>query len=279
MKNISSASLLAALVAFPAMSFAGTPTKAAPAPAAPEPSIFSGDIGFNAMTSSYSRGSILGNHGPSIIPYMDLYATAYEGTGFINKIVLGLNVTEYYMRPGNLYAGTGSHKSWYENDFIPSIALTAGKFTLTESYHVYETPNAPGRNSTFTGLNSSLSFDDGDLMGAFALHPSVTYMQKVSGHGNYFEGAVGPGFSMGNVGVAFPMAIGFNGDSFGGTGTKSGWGYFSYGVKLTYTLPVPKKYGTWTANTGLTAYAKDKKVVGGTSDSDLVLSGGLQVAF
>jgi len=274
---------LATLIALPTLSWAGTTTKA-PAAATPvekiNSSAITGDIGLSVYSVMYSRGSILAKQEPTILPYVDLFATAYEGDGFINKAVISLNITEYYSHTKTVTKV--SNNSWYENDFVPGIALTSGKFTLSESLHIYTTPN-DNTAQTFMGLNTSVSYDDGDLLGALALHPSVTYMQRTNSHGQYFEGGVAPGISSGPLAVGFPLTIGIGEDNF--YGPKDGFAYFSAGVKLTYTLPVPKTYGAWSANVGATYYSKDVAVTeqGGfkdkVKDNDVSYTAGLQINF
>ena len=285
---------LAAIVALPTLSWGGTTTKAAaPAPAEKiNSSAITGDIGVGVYSAMYSRGQILFNQNPTILPYIDLFATAYEGDGFLNKAVLSLNITEYYGH--KKVPGSGSNSSWYENDFIPGIALTFGKVTISESIHWYTSPNNTVGSTTFQGLNSSIGFDDGDLLGAFALHPAFTYMQKMNGHGGYYEISAGPGASSGPISIAFPVALGYGEDGFYGAATgkapKNGFAYFSVGTKITYTLPVPKTYGTWALSAGVTYYSKDTEVTEQSSfvsggnptslkDNDVVASAGLQVNF
>lgn len=248
---------LIASVALPALSWAGAPEKAKSAPAPVEKinsSAITGDIGVSVYTTMYSRGSILFKQNPTILPYLDLAAVVYEGDGFLNKAVLGLNITEYYGHvKGN--DGTKSNAHWYENDLIPSLALTFGKVTITEGYHNYTTPNSTDVNKTFEGLNSSISFDDGDLLGAFALHPSFTYMQRTNAHGQYFEGAVAPGTSLGDLALTLPVTVGIGEQNF--YGPKDGYAYFSVGLNAAYTLPVSKTYGVWKLLAGVTYYSKD----------------------
>ncbi|MEI6871964.1 MAG: hypothetical protein WCL08_06745 [Verrucomicrobiota bacterium] len=292
--HLKSTLALAAIVALPTLSWAGTTTKAA----APTPvekinsSAITGDIGVSVYSAMYSRGQILFNQNPTILPYIDLFGTAYEGDGFLNKAVLSLNITEYYGH--KKVPGSGSNSSWYENDFIPGIALTFGKVTISESIHWYTSPNNTAGSTTFQGLNSSISYDDSDLLGALALHPSFTYMQKINGHGGYYEVSGGPGFSSGPVSLAFPLAVGFGEDGFygaeAGKAPKNGFAYFSVGSKVTYTLPMPKTYGTWALSAGVTYYAKDTKVTEQASfvangspttlkNNDIVGTAGLQLNF
>jgi len=299
-KSVAQICAIAAVVVMPSLSWAGTTSKNVSAPkAAPEKlneSAITGDIGLNVVTAYYSRGIIQSNHAPSLQPYADIFVKAYEGDGFLNKAVFGLGVWESYTdgstkasdpntfvpSVGNKYWQNSAGKaSWYESDFVPSLALTFGKVTITESYLYYSSPN--NQFADFQGLNSKVSFDDSDLLGAFALHPSVTLLHEVDGkagtgsrHGNYWEGAVAPSYSAGPVTVTAPLTIGFGSSKFY---AKDGYGYFSAGLNAAYALPVSKTYGTWTANLGGTVYTLDKDVVGGAASSDVVGQVGLGVAF
>ncbi len=300
-KSVAQICAIAAVVVMPSLSWAGTTSKNVSAPkAAPEKlneSAITGDIGLNVVTAYYSRGIIQSNHAPSLQPYADIFVKAYEGDGFLNKAVFGLGVWESFT-DGSTKAtnskgfpsagakywqtnGVGGKASWYESDFVPSLALTFGKVTITESYLYYSSPS--NQFIDFQGLNSKLSFDDSDLLGAFALHPSVTMLHEVDGkagngsrHGNYWEGAVAPSYTAGPVTITAPLTVGFGSSKFY---AKDGYGYFSAGLNLAYALPVSKTYGTWTANIGGTAYTLDNKVVGGDAASDVVGQVGLGVTF
>jgi len=302
---------IAALVAMPSLSWAGTaPKQIKPikqsAPEKLQESAISGNIGLNVVTSYYYRGILQnggspaqngGKHSPSFQPFADIYFKAYEGDGALNKAVVNISVWESFTNPAAFTGNPniGSKKAWFESDFTPGIALTFGKVTLTETYMVYSYPNNPAA-PTSTNLNSKLSFDDSDLLGAFALHPSITHMVELTGKagaepglgngyraagapiekGHYWEAAVAPGISAGPVAVTFPVALAFGSGKFY---NKDGYAYTSAGINLAYTLPVAKSYGTWTVNTGATYYNTSKVATGNASDNDVVGSVGMAVAF
>ena len=290
---------IAAIVALPAISWAGTPVKeskgAAPAAKLNE-SPLSGDIGMNVVTSYYYHGSIQQKRAPSYQPYADLNIKAYEGDGFLNKAVINLGVWESFTSSASSPVdGLGEKvwhrpKSWVESDLVPGVSLTFGKVTVSEAYQIMLFPNCstPGRSES---LVSKISYDDGDLLGAFALHPAVTFQHEVKGkaamgdpsnditagrHGNYWEGAVAPSFSAGPVTLTLPVAIGFGSAHYY---QKDGYGYFSGGLNVGYALPFPKSMGTWTATAGATYYNLKKTAVGGDTNNDVVGTVGLGVAF
>jgi hypothetical protein len=290
-KSIAHACALAATVALPSLAWAGTETKAktkpapVPAPEKLQESAITGDIGITAVTSYYSRGIIQSNHSASLQPYADINFKAFEGDGFLNKAVISLGIWESFTNQKLAPGIKSSTRSWYESDLTPGIALTFGKVTLTESYLMYFSPN--DSFGDFQGINSKLAYDDSDLLGALALHPSVTFLKELYGNagsgdrkGEYWELAVAPGFSAGAATVTFPVALGAGSNHFY---ARDGYGYVSAGINLAYTLPVSKSYGTWTANVGGTYYNTNKAATAPgdarKADNDVVGSAGIAVAF
>jgi len=296
-KSVAQICAIAAVVALPTLSWAGTSTSKslkasapAPAPQKLQESAITGDIGLNVVTAYYSRGIIQNNHAPSFQPYADIFFKAYEGDGFLNKAVLNISVWNSFTKKSTFSGSTSSTRSWYESDFTPGIALTFGKVTLTESYLIYMSPNDVF--PTAEGLQSKLSFDDSDLLGALALHPSFTHLKELSNKlgttdsvgptagsskgGSYWELAIAPGIAAGPVNLTFPISVAFGSDSFY---QKDGYGYTAAGVNAAYTLPIDKSFGTWTANLGGTYYNLNRTAVGGNAHNDVVGTAGLAVAF
>lgn len=279
----------------PSLSWAGTTTKSvaskAPAPEKLNESFITGDIGLNVVSSYYFHGVMEANHSPSFQPYADIFLKAYEGDGFLNKVVFGIGVWESYNTDAK-YGRTGKNSAWFEHDVTPSVALSFGKVTITETYQFFSSPN--DRFVDSQALNSKLSFDDADLLGAFALHPSVSLTHELDGkqvidgalpgnagfaakHGNYWEAAVAPSYSAGPVTLTLPLVLGFGSQNYY---QRNGYGFFSAGLNVAYTLPISKSYGTWTANAGATYYTIDNNVVGNNNaNRDVVAQGGLGVAF
>jgi len=280
---------VAAVLALPSLSWAGTDTKAkkakAPAPA-PEKvleSAITGDIGLNVVTSYYYHGAIQQNHSASFQPYADINFKAFEGDGFLNKATVNFGIWNSLTNPATNKAWSGP-KSWVESDFTPGVSLTFGKVTLTESFQFMFFPN----NSvpeTSESIVSKLAFDDSDLLGALALHPSITHQHEVSGKaangpvdrkGDYWEVAVAPSIAAGPVTVTAPITVGFGSSKYY---LEDGYAYFSAGVNLGYALPLSKQFGVWTLNLGGTYYNLNKSAVGGNADNDVVGNIGLGVAF
>jgi len=284
----------------PSLSWAGTTSKtvapkaAAPAPEKLNESFITGDLGLNVVSAYYFHGVLQNNHSASYQPYADIFLKAYEGDGFLNKAVFGLGLWESYTDASTIgknkqsykkYSG-GTNSPWFEHDVTPSVALSFGKVTLTETYQFFSSPNNQFADSQ--ALNSKLSFDDSDLLGALALHPSVSMTHELDGkqanstaskHGNYWEGAVAPSYSAGPVTLTLPLVVGVGSDGYY---QKNGYGFFSAGLNVAYTLPISKSYGTWTANAGATYYTLDNKVVGNGNNNanrDVVAQGGLGVTF
>jgi len=298
-KSVAQICAIAAVVIMPSLSWAGTTSKTvapkttAPAPEKLNESFITGDLGLNVVSAYYFHGVLQNNHKPSLQPYADIFLKAYEGDGALNKVVFGLGVWESYTDAGTVGANGLTYKkhspnnsAWFEHDVTPSVAFSFGKVTITETYQFFSSPNNQFDDSQ--ALNSKLSFDDADLLGAFALHPSVSLTHEIQGkqanstspkHGNYWEASVAPSYSAGPVTVTVPLVMGFGTQSYY---LKNGYAFTSVGVNLAYTLPVSKSYGTWTANAGATYYTLDNNVVSNgrnNANRDVVAQGGLGVAF
>lgn len=255
-------------------------------------SAISGDLGLNIVTSSYYRGVNRAgtDHAPSLQPNLNLYLKAYEGDGFLNKAVLSLGLWQSFINPAFYKAVPGakapvSNSSWYESNFTPSLALTFGKLTLTETYHFILYPNQFGKDAQ--GLSSRLAFDDSDLLGMFALNPAITHTFETSGKlafanptqsnkGHSWEFSIAPSASAGAFTLTLPVSLVFGS---GGFYYSNGYAYLSAGLHLSYALPLPKNYGNWSVNTGATYYNSDSKATRNPTSNDVVGSVGLGVAF
>jgi len=223
---------IAAVVTLPSLSFAGTPAKCKDKKCCDKPaqslseSAFAADLGVNVVTSYYRRGVLIAKHSASIQPYVDVAFTAYKGDGFLNKATFGLGLWQSYTNPATLKSIAGgnpnlnalNNQSLLQQDITPSLALTFGNFTLTESYLFLNFPNTaislPGGVRDAQGVSSKLSYNDTDLLGAFALHPSFTWVKELDGkigssansydgnpvkdkQGSYYEVAVAPSTTAG----------------------------------------------------------------------------------
>jgi hypothetical protein len=282
------AGLAVAGMILPSSVFAGTESKAV-VTQAPATSAITGDFGVNFVTKYFSRGIMQGgptyyaDQGAIAQPYADLYFDLYDGTGFLNKIVLNLSIWS------SLHSHTtgvvSTCRSWEEFDYTPGVAVTFAKnFTLTSSYFEYDSPN--GSFAAARALNFNLAYNDADLLGAFALHPHFTYLRELQGamglrtHGNYYEVGVTPGLpAFGPVTVTFPVVVGC-----GNSGFYAGnfFGYTSAGVNAAVALPfIPSRFGVWALNAGATYYYLNEAVAAADlgKHDDFVINGGLGATF
>ena len=191
---------------------------------------------------------------------------------------------------------TSGAKNWYEFDYTVGIATTFEKnFTLTVSYFEFNYPAiSAGPGDPQRSINVSLAYDDTDLLGMWALHPHVTFLQEVTGdttgghvglgstetNGQYYEVGIAPSFTFlkdSKYPVTFtaPVNAGFGSSGFY---AGNGFGYLSAGGVFSVPLAfIPAGYGTWTASVGGTYYYLGKttaRVVQNTEFSTNNVNGG-----
>jgi hypothetical protein len=224
---------LAGMIAIPAVSFAGTESKASKEIVEKcKESCITGDLGINVVSQYISRGVIFENQGGIIEPYADLYFKLYEGDGFLNKVTLNLGIwNSFHSRKtdsgladdvgvGRRHGSTTD--SWYEFDFTAGISFTFAKnFTFTPSYYTFLSPN--DGFSTFQGLNLKLAYDTTDLIGFnLGLYGQVLFeLENKAGtgadEGVYYEVGIAPSFPVGPVTLTFPITAAFGSNDFYGS--------------------------------------------------------------
>lgn len=288
--------LAAALLALPAMSWAGTVAEGKETKAVVEKakeSCITGDIGVNVVTQYISRGLVFENEGWIIQPYQDLYFKLFD-TG---DYKLSLNLGTWYSfhsrktDAGAVSGGGGSStRSWYEFDFTAGLAFTFLKnFTVTPSYFFFLSPN--DGFSTFQGINVKFAYDDSDLLGKFALHPYVQVLFELENkagngpdEGIYYEVGIAPSYTVGPVTFTVPIVAGFGSNDFYAGNTF--FGFASGGVNVAYAMSwMPECLGTWTANAGATYYRLGQGTrnfnpgIRDASPNEFVFQTGVAVAF
>jgi len=235
-------------------------------------SYISGDIGFTVTNDYVSRGILqTPEAGVKFQPYLDLYFKLYEGTGFINNVTFNLGFWSNLETDDHFYPGKKT-SVWEEFDYMPGIAVTFAKnFTFTVSYFEFDSPNQTF--SAARSINLNLAYNDTDLLGMWALHPHVTFLQEVDGHagmnnaasaspvntakcGQYYEVGIAPSFTFMKDSkyaptLTLPVTAGFGSNGFYG----SGFGYASAGGTISVPLAfIPSGFGAWTASAGGTYY-------------------------
>lgn len=279
-------SLIAAMLAIPAIGFAGTaaPAKETTVIEKVKESCITGDIGIDVYSQYVFHGLVLENQGVILQPYANFYFKLYEGEGFLTQADLILGVwNSFHSR----HPSTSSTRSWYEFDFVAGMAFTVAKnFTITPSYVAYASPG--DYFDTAHVMQIRVSYNDSDLLGAFALSPYVLAeieLENKAGNGpdegQYYEIGISPGTTLGPVSVSVPIKVGFGANDYY---TDDGFGFFSAGLTLEYPLPLPECFGTWTASANATYYhfgdpEDDATDIKNDDDYAFVFSGGLRVEF
>ncbi len=279
--------LTAAILAIPAISFAGPSGKETKAVIEKcKESCITGDIGLDVYSQYVFHGLTLENQGAILQPYADLYFKLYEGDGALNTVSLNLNIWNSFH---SNHPVTSTTRSWYEFDFLAGMSFTFLKnLTFSPTYVLYASPGDYFTNSH--NLRLQLSFNDKDLLGAFSLQPYFFAEIELEGKGGngvdqgvYYEIGIAPSVEVGPVAVAFPIKAGFgSSDYYAG---DAGYGFFSAGVSASYALKCfPECLGSWTVTAGATYFNygdanESANAIKGDGSNDFVFNGGLKVAF
>jgi hypothetical protein len=272
-------------------------------------SYISGDLGIQFVSSYYSRGLLQtpqGALGFDAQPYLDLYFQLYSGSGFVNKVTLNLGLWSNIA--SNTHTGfISSNSNWTEFDWTPGVSVVFAKnFTFTASYTELDFPGQsgnpavvglaqfinrkggninPGNGAAIVNAGSSpargaqleLAYDDTDLLGMWALHPHVLFLQELTGQnsggghigmgglnsngnnqlGQYYEIGIAPAFtflkgSQYPITLTLPTMVGLGSSGFY---AGNSFGYFSAGGTFSVPLAfIPSGFGAWTVNFGGTYY-------------------------
>ncbi len=291
------------IAAFAAACFAGTTAYAGPKPAKKivEPaqeSCITGDIGVDVASQYIFRGIVQENSGFIFQPWANLHFRTYKGSGLLESLTVDLGIWNsiHDNSPGN----------WFEFDFQAGLtANLSNKISLGTYYKLYNSPGNAFLETNTVGV--SVSYDDTDLLGVWALHPYALVEFQLQGstgnnfppatptfhgRGQYYEIGVTPAHSYGDLTLSLPIKAGFG--SGGYYLANDVFGYFSVGLSASYALNfVPACLGKWSVNSGVTYYylggnnnATSRSGAAGLSpahnsvnSSTVVVQGGLKVAF
>jgi hypothetical protein len=183
---------------------------------------------------------------------------------------------------------------WYESDLIGGFTITSGKLALSTQYVFLTSPS--DAFETVQELDFTLTYDDSELLGKFALHPYALLAIETgadasdgadSDTGTYLELGIAPGFSFDvgktKVGLTFPASIGLSLHDYyqNAAGEDDTFGFVQVGVKASIPLPIAARYGIWTLNAGLAGmYLGEQTASYNHGDHDqLIGTLGVQVNF
>lgn len=264
-RNIVSISAFAAAAFLGTTAFAGTVDKSkaskAPVEVAKE-SCITGDIGVDFTTNYISRGVPQENQGVIAQPYSDLYFRIYEGSGALSKVTANLSTWSSIHTHRSPFAGPTT-REWYEFDYMAGLTFQFGKLSVTPSFLALLSPNGSfGDNYNF---NLALSYDDSEALGAYALHPHVTFLHEIQGkagtgtsRGQYYEIGIAPSYATGALTLSLPITAGFGSSGFYGSpigGGDDNFGFLSVAIAGEYALGfVPECLGAWALKANVTYY-------------------------
>ena len=237
-------------------------------------------LGFGT-TASAQEGDMAPNQGAISFSAGADYASTYwfrgmaqENEGFIGQpwAEVSFDLAPFGLDGTSLNAGTWNsfHENipdepdgnkWFESDLYVGVSQDLpGNFSGSLSFTQL---NAPAGGGIFSEeISVGLSYDDSDLMGDFALSPSVTVVFETDGgsdsgaeEGTFLGVSFGPSFQVVDsetmpVTLSLPVSLGFSIEDYyetnaAGAGDDT-FGYADLGVKLSTPLAfMPQEYGSW----------------------------------
>jgi len=187
-------------------------------------SVFEAKINADVVTNYTYRGVLLDSN-PVFQP--GLSVTVPLSLSFVDSAKLVAQTTQTF--------GTKTpNNNWYRSDSQFGVSLTQGKFTLTPTYVVINSPHGTFKSSQ--GVNVSLEYKD-----ELGVNPHGAVFVGTEGKsgngtssGNYYEVGIEPSKKVGNVTVSVPVNVGFGASNY--YKNNQSYGYTSAGAKLQYAL-------------------------------------------
>lgn len=253
-----------ALAALAASSFAAPSLRADEAPPSRIHALFNLEVSDKYLTP---RGMIVQDEGVTIQPLFLGFLDAYDGKpgAVLSDITLIAGFWSDYATDG-IAEGLGPGSP--ETNFIEIDPILGVSFGLGKNWKLDVTYTAFCMQilniGTSEHLETKLSYNDTDLLGAFALHPYLLFWKELDNKATaaanfgvdssfYFEIGVAPSVTLGKLKLEAPLRAilpddEFYGETFGGSSTVALW---EAGLKATVPMDfMPKGYGFWSAHLG-----------------------------
>jgi hypothetical protein len=214
------------------------------------------------------RGMIVQDEGVTVQTLFLAFLNVYDGKpdAFLNNVTLvGGFWNDYASDSLPEHNGAGStDTNWVEIDPILGVSFSFAKnFKLDVTYTAFCMQILD--IGTSEHLETKLSYNDTDLLGAFALHPYISFWKELDNKATaaanfgvpssyYFEVGIAPGVTLGDVKLEAPMRVllpadDFYGDTFAKSSTVGLW---EVGLKASMPLKfMPKGYGFWDGHLGV----------------------------
>jgi len=226
------------------------------------------------------RGMIVQNEGLVFQPLVLGFFNLYKGDKGLNDVTLVGGIWNCFgtSRLPSSDSGGSDGTSWYEIDPIAGLSFTFAKnFTLSVTYTAFDMHifNIPFSHH----LETKLSYDDSELLGAFALHPYVIFWKELDGKATaaqvpffalpgpqpgpgslpgssfYFDIGVTPSYTFKDIGLKLeaPCRVLLPDSEFYGEyyAKASTVGLYELGIKASMPMNfMPKGYGHWNFHAG-----------------------------
>lgn len=257
---------VAAALAILAGVVCGAPDVGAQEDKGPNTGRISLSAGVDFPTDYYFRGIVQETKDYIIQPYGDLTFKLWDGVPAFGNLALTIG-TWNSLHGGNTGADGPNvePKVWYESDFYSKVGWTMfDSLSAGVVYTAYMSPN--DFFSTVQELALSLSFNDSEYLGAFALNPSLLLGGELKGQadagahkGIYLQLGLAPSYTFNAeskypVTLSIPLIVGLSLHDYYefGTGDDTTFGYFQGGVGLAMPLAfLPPSLGSWQLKAGV----------------------------
>jgi hypothetical protein len=222
--------------------------------------------GADYTTDYFFRGIIQETRDYIVQPYGELTFKLWDGVPAFGNLALTLGTwNSLHGGPTGIEGSNSDPKVWYESDFYAKVGWTMFEdLSASVIYTAYMSPN--NAFSTVQELALGVGYDDGKLLGPFALHPSLLLAFEVKGQadagdhkGVYLQLGLAPSYTFNAeskypVTLSVPLVVGLSVDDYYefGTGSDSTFGYFQGGVGASMPLAfIPAAFGSWQIKTGV----------------------------
>lgn len=225
-------------------------------------------VGSDFTTAYFFRGILQERDGFIWQPYGGVTFKLAEdiGYGVIDNIDFSIGSWNSIQSEQTLASGSGP-ANWYESDVLVGFTMGLWGFVSTNiTYAAYTFPN--GAYSVAQELDWTIAFNDSELLGPFALNPSMLWAFEVDStafgdtnqEGIYLGLGVKPGVVLFEeaeypLTLAVPLTVGLSASNYydeGPDGDDDTFGYFDAGLVASVPLSfISSDYGSWSASASL----------------------------
>jgi len=218
-------------------------------------------VGSDFTTAYYFRGILQERNGFIWQPYAGVTFKLAEdvGYGVIDNIDFSIGSWNSIQSNQTLASGSGP-ANWYESDVLVGFTMGLWGFVSTNiTYAAYTFPN--GAYATAQELDWTIAFNDSELLGPFALNPSLLWAFEVdstafgdtSQEGIFLGVGVKPSVVLFEeaeypLTLALPLSVGLSVSNYYEEidGDNDTFGYFDAGLVASVPLSfISSDYGAW----------------------------------